>query len=148
MVTRINLPTWFGRLEQNIQRVRGMERFGRCPGYAKPHCVCYRKRGESPWRDSTQVVYCTACLGITCRPCMSRIVIEFQDAIQRRRARGIPLEAVSDDKLSLNVCQNCLTGYGFNGITLLDHPSVRISNIFENEREMENLVRRYSITLP
>ena len=145
MMTRVNLPTWFLRLKQNIQQIHGMGKFGRCPGYAKSHCVCYRKRGENPWRDSTQVVYCTGCLGITCRPCMSRLVTEFQGAIQRRRARGVPLEAVSDDQLSLNVCQSCLTGYGLNGITLLDHPTVRISNIFGNETEMADLVRKHNL---
>ena len=147
VASRVNLPTWFLRLKPNIQAVPGLGKYGRCPGSAKSHCVWYRKKGEIPWSEVSQVVYCTGCLGTTCRPCMSHLVTEFQDSIQRRRARGIPLEADSDDRLLLNVCQTCLTGYGLNGITLLDHPTVRISNIFGIETEMADLVRKHNLPI-
>ena len=79
---------------------------------------------------------------------MTRLVNEYSDAIERRRRRGIPLEASSEGHLFLNVCKRCLLGMCFNTSTLLDHPTVRISNIYEIDGQALQLANEHAIALP
>ena len=79
---------------------------------------------------------------------MTRLVNEYSSGIDQRRRRGIPLEASSDGQLFLNVCKRCLLGNCFNTSTLLDHPTVRISNIYEIDGLVTQLANEHFIALP
>ena len=77
---------------------------------------------------------------------MKLLVRDFSESIRIRNARGIPLQATVDGNLFLNVCRSCIVSSTINGITLLDHPHVTISNACEIDEEADRLALQYGST--
>ena len=143
---RTTAPSWFKRLPHDLTHVTGKPSFGRCTGHYNSWCVCFRQPDNvSPWSNSQQVVYCSICLSITCSECMKRVVIDFSESIQRRNTRGIPLEATTNGEMFLNVCRSCIISSTMNEITLLDHPHVKISNVFNIDEEADRLALHHGV---
>ena len=76
---------------------------------------------------------------------MKRVVIDFSESIQRRNTRGIPLEATANGEMFLNVCRSCIISSTMNEITLLDHPHVKISNVFNIDEEADRLALHHGV---